>query len=217
VAFVPALDSVRVEDGGETAAGQAFRLTTPRGRYELETPLRGPHQIENVALAVLATEELAALLPSLTPAAIREGVAATRWPGRLESFTAGTKTIWLDGCHNPAGAAALGRFFRRRPPVDLLFAAMEDKDVVGIARELFPFARRVILTAPATERAADPAELRERLAPLGMDTEIARSCAEGLEMLLAAGAPEALVAGSLYLVGEARRILLDRARRPVPA
>ncbi len=210
--FVSALDSVRIEGARETATGQSFRLTTLRESYELESPLRGGHQIENVALAVLAAEELASLRPSVTPAAIRDGVAATRWPGRLESFRVGSRTVWLDGCHNPAGAAALGRFFEGRPPVDLLFAAMEDKDVVGIAEGLFPVARRVVLTAPSIARAAPPGVLRDRLARVRKDLEIAGSCAEGIETILRGGAPELLVAGSLYLVGEARRILLDRAR-----
>lgn len=91
---------------------------------------------------------------------------------------------------------------------------MEDKDVAGIASSLLPLARRVVLTAPAVARAASPESLRTILARLRPDAEVAASPAEGLERILEGDAPEALVAGSLYLVGEVRRGLL---RLPVLA
>jgi dihydrofolate synthase/folylpolyglutamate synthase len=208
--WIAALDSVRIADRRETPSGQAFLLETPQGRYEIETPLRGRHQTENVAAAVLAAEELRALFPRLSADAIRGGVARTRWPGRLEAFPVGGKTVWLDGCHNPAGAAALADFFQGRSPFDLLFASMEDKDVLGIARRIFPLARRVVLTAPAIARAASPESLKARLADVRRDAEIAPSLADALETTLKRDAPEALVAGSLYLVGEVRQALLGK-------
>jgi dihydrofolate synthase/folylpolyglutamate synthase len=209
--FLSANEILRVSGRRETASGQKFLLETPRDAYEIETPLRGAHQAENVGLAVLASEELRAFEPRFSRRAILEGVARTRWPGRLEAFPAGGRVVWLDGCHNPAGAAALSAFFRERPPFDLLFAAMEDKDVAGIAAELFPLARRVVLTAPGIARAASPESLRARVSGLRPDAEVADSPAEGLETILRGGASEVLVAGSLYLVGEAREILLNRA------
>ncbi len=212
--FVSASAELRVSARRETAAGQTFRLETRRDVYEVETPLRGAHQAENVGIAVLAAEELRASDPRFSRRAILRGVAETRWPGRLEAFPVAGKVVWLDGCHNPAGAAAVSAFFRGRAPFDLLFAAMEDKDVAGIASSLLPLARRVVLTAPAVARAASPESLRTILASLRPDAEVAASPAEGLERILEGDAPEALVAGSLYLVGEVRRGLL---RRPVLA
>ena len=212
--FVEARTAARVTGRRDTVGGQAFRLETHVDVYDLETPLRGRHQAENVGLAVLAAEELRARDGRLSRDAIVEGVARTRWPGRLEAFSVAGRPVWLDGCHNPAGAAALAEFFRGRPPVDLLFGAMEDKDVEGIASLLFPFARRVVLTAPAIARAASPEALRARLSSLRPDAELAASPAEGLDRLLNGSPSEVLVAGSLYLVGEARRLLVGR---PVPA
>jgi len=209
--FIAASLSVRISGRRDTLLGQAFVLESPRERYELETPLRGAHQAENVAVALLAAEELQALDPRVSTGAICSGVARTRWPGRLEAFSAAGKTVWLDGCHNAAGAAALAEFLRGRAPFDLLFAVMEDKDVFGIAERLFPLARRIVLTAPAVSRAADAECLRERLGASFGNLETASGSAEGLEKILAGDAPEAVVAGSLYLVGEARRILLGRS------
>lgn len=209
--FVGAGAALRISGRRETATGQTFRLATPNDVYEIETPLRGGHQAENVGIAVLAAEELRARDPRFSREAIVEGVSRTRWPGRLEAIPVAGKIVWLDGCHNPAGAAAVSDFFRGRPPFDLLFGAMEDKDVAGIASPLLPLARRVVLTAPAVARAASPESLWTRLASLRADAEVAATPAEGLERILKAGAPEALVAGSLFLVGEVRRGLLQRA------
>ncbi|MGH9441046.1 MAG: bifunctional folylpolyglutamate synthase/dihydrofolate synthase [Thermoanaerobaculia bacterium] len=207
--FIAAESSIRISGCTETSSGQAFRLETPREIYEIRTPLRGAHQAGNVGVAVLAAEELGALDRRFSREAIGRGVERTRWPGRLEAYPVEGRVIWLDGCHNPAGAAAVSEFFEDRPPFDLLFGAMEDKDIAGIAQALFPLARRIILTAPAVGRAASPESLQRLLSSLRADTELAVSSAEGMEKILRGGSPEALVAGSLFLVGEARRFLLD--------
>jgi len=202
---VPA--AVRMSGSCETADGQAFRLETPHGVHRLETPLRGAHQAANVAVAVVAAEHLRTDFPELTPGAIEAGVAATRWPGRLERIEIAGRAVWLDGCHNPEGARALAAYWAGlgiRPA--LLFGVMRDKDARGIAAEIFPAVRRVVLVAPAVERAAPAEELRRRLGGLGSGWETADSAEAGLALLLDEPG-EILVAGSLYLVGEIRRQL----------
>ena len=209
--FVDVAAVTRVHARRDLPGGQAFRLETPEGEYVLETPLRGAHQAANVAVAVVAAERLRAVFTRLTAAAIAEGAAATRWPGRLERFRAGGRDVWLDGCHNPEGARALARYLAERGrDFDLLFGVMRDKDAPAIAGELFPLARRVVLASPEIERAASPLELGERLGPLAEGTARAGSVREGLDRLLDAPGGDVVVAGSLYLVGEARRYLLER-------
>lgn len=206
--FVDVPAAVRISGLRDTPEGQAFRLETPIGFHRLETPLRGAHQAGNVAVAVMAAEHLRPEFPELTDDAIEAGVAATRWPGRLERIDAGGRAVWLDGCHNPEGARALAAYWSARGirPA-LLFGVMRDKDARGIAGELFPSARRVVLTAPAVERAAPPGELKRRLGDLGRRCETVEAAEAGLSRLLEEPG-EVLVAGSLYLVGEIRKLLL---------
>src|SRR5262249_38241404 len=136
-----------------------FRLQTPERAYELMTPLLGRHQAANAATAVRSAE----LLPVPRPigeAAIATGIASVRWPGRLERFSLRGHPIFLDGCHNPDGAASLGRFLAKTgPKADLIFGAMADKDIESMAGELAHVVGEVRLVPACSPRAATPAEL----------------------------------------------------------
>jgi dihydrofolate synthase/folylpolyglutamate synthase len=136
-----------------------------------------------------------------------------RWPGRLERFPARGRTILLDGCHNPAGAAALARFVADTGIApDLVFGAMADKDVESMARALGPAFRRIRLVPSGSPRAATPGELSRRFAESRPDAVPAPDLAAALEELLDDSSGESIiVAGSLYLVGEARALLLSGA------
>ena len=201
-----------ISDLTTSVDGTRFSLQTPEGRYALATPLPGEHQARNVALAARAAELLEVVRPDLRDA-IPLGVAATRWPGRLEKRTARGRTLLLDGCHNAAGAEALARFFRDgglegRAP--LVFGAMADKDVEAIAAILFPAAASVRLVSAPSPRAATAGELARRTAAARPDALPRESLEAALRELLAEPDPAPIiVTGSLYLVGEARSLILS--------
>jgi len=206
--LVDVRETAEVSGVRPTPEGQAFTLDTPGGRHSLESPLRGEHQTSNIAVAVVAAERLRTHFPEITPAAIARGVSDVRWPGRLEKFLVGSRVVWLDGCHNPEGARALAAFLSSRGAAyDLLFGVMRDKDAPAIAAPLFPAAGRIVLAAPAGDRAFPADALAERLGALAARAERAASAGEGLERLLAAGDAEIVVAGSLFLAGELRPAL----------
>jgi dihydrofolate synthase / folylpolyglutamate synthase len=164
--------------------------------------LAGEHQVENARTAIAALERL-----GIAPGAIRQGLAATVWPGRLEHI-AESPEIVLDGAHNPAGARALAayldRFYDPRR-VWLIYGAMRDKAVAEISAILFPRARQVIVTAPAQARAARPETIRE----LADHDSIQMAPDIGAALALARAEPgdTIFITGSLFLVGEARAIL----------
>lgn len=174
----------------------------PDGRFDGVSPLPGRHQRANLSLAVAAAR---ALTP-LSEETIRSGIRSVRWPGRLQSVERkGKRPLLLDGAHNPDGALALAAYLDEEGlsgRVDLLFGAMADKNVEGIAAPLLARARRIVLAAASSPRAASPSSLKARLRR--EDAEAAGSVADALTRLDAAGpdAPPVLVAGSLYLVGE---------------
>jgi dihydrofolate synthase / folylpolyglutamate synthase len=120
--------------------------------------------------------------------------------------------VLLDGAHNPDGAAALAaalRAFHAGRPVELVFGVLLDKDHEGMLAELAPAVRRIHVVAPRTPRARTPrssAAAAERYGALVDEHEslpAALACARGM----ARDGALVCVAGSLYLVGEARQRL----------
>lgn len=172
---------------------------------EIRGALPGPHQIDNTITAAMALREL-----GVPDASIAEGIAEARWPGRLE-LVASNPDIILDGAHNPSGARALAayidRFFKGRR-VWMIYGTMRDKSIGEIVETLFPLASELILTRPDTPRSLDPKSLL-RVA----HHPRARSC-ESLGAALAIVREEAspddviFISGSLFLVGEARALLV---------
>jgi dihydrofolate synthase/folylpolyglutamate synthase len=202
-------------------AATAFDLETPSFSGRFETPLPGAHQAWNAALAVRAAELLSEEFGPLSLETARQGVRSVRWPGRLERlFAPGGRAVLLDGCHNPEGATALSRFLTDaglagRSP--LVFGAMGDKDVEGIAAALFPAAAEVVLVPAAPPRGATSEELQRRVGGFASRVSTAPGVAAAIERLSAEGenvdSPPIIVAGSLYLVGEARAALLAAGRK----
>jgi dihydrofolate synthase/folylpolyglutamate synthase len=181
-------------------SGSRFLATRER-TFRIRCPLAGEHQVTNALTAAAALDSL-----GLPREAIEEGIAGAVWPGRLERVSERPE-IWLDGAHNPAGAKALLRhiqmFFADRK-VTLIFGAMRDKAVPAIAAILFPIAARLILTAPSQERSLDPHLIADLAGHPRF--QIADHIGDALNM--AAGDDVVFVTGSLYLVGEARALLV---------
>ena len=208
-----AAEEVRLSDVATGLDGTQFTVETPGGAHRLATPLAGRHQAGNVALAVRAAELLSPEFPVFGEAAITSGTAATRWPGRLEKLVLRGRTVLVDGCHNPAAAVAIARFLEDAGLVGrarLVFGAMADKDVEGMAAALFPSFSSIRLVPAPSARAATAEELQRRTSAIRPDAVPAESLEAALRA--AADEPDAtpiIVAGSLYLVGEGRDLLLS--------
>jgi dihydrofolate synthase/folylpolyglutamate synthase len=184
-----------ITDLAMDARGSRFRLLGPTGSMDIECPLAGEHQVENARVASLALAKL-----GVSPA----GIASTRWPARLELVSERPEII-IDGAHNPAGTRALAAYIRRfysGRRIWIVYGALRDKAITEMTAMLFPLADRVILTAPANSRAMPP----EGITAPG--AHLTHSVAEAIA-LVADAAPEDVVfiTGSLYLAGEARRLL----------
>jgi dihydrofolate synthase / folylpolyglutamate synthase len=181
----------------------------------VETPLVGRHQLRNVALAVAAAEELTKLgFDRVTPESIERGIRETRWPGRFQVIgaRAGWPEIVLDVAHNPAGAWALRSALSERyddRPLVFVFGAMRDKAISEMTEILFPLARRVIATRPENPRSASPEEIQQAGRRTGTEIEIVAEVRPALERAREGAGPETVivVTGSIYLVGEAMRVL----------
>jgi dihydrofolate synthase/folylpolyglutamate synthase len=180
----------------------------------LQLPLKGPHQKQNLAVALASLEALTAF--PLTDDEIRDGVRTTRWPGRLESF-AGPPEVVLDGAHNPAGVrtllAALDSDFAGRP-VHLVFGVFADKDSEPMMRALFPRVDALYLAPVGSPRSKDPATYEPLARALCAQVTTHPDARAALAAARAEAPPDAvvLVAGSLFLVGQLRQVLLAGER-----
>jgi dihydrofolate synthase/folylpolyglutamate synthase len=180
----------------------------------VETPLVGRHQLRNVALAIATAAELSKQGFSITPALIECGIRETRWRGRFQVIppTRVSPEYVLDVAHNPAGAWALrstlSSCYEDRSLI-FIFGAMRDKAISEMAEILFPLAERVIATRADNPRSAAPDEIRQAAARTASEIEDAPDVASALSRAaeLAGAKGVVVVTGSIYIVGEAMRLL----------
>jgi len=194
---------------------QTLNIKGPCGTYEgLDILLPGEHQAVNAAVAVgLASAAVSGRGDILSPKAVLEGLHVTRWPGRCE-IAGRSPEILLDGAHNGASAEVLSLTLRRYMPdkkIILIIGVSKDKDVDGICRHLAPLAWSCIVTKSENPRALSTHVLAQSLSV----------CAPGIPVRETSGVAEALslarssaregdsivITGSLFIVGEARKLL----------
>lgn len=132
---------------------------------QLRLPLQGGYQRDNLACAVAALEVLREQGFPVTARALRSGLRAVRWPGRLELLP-GAPAVLCDAAHNPAACVELARFLdaweashTRRV---LLFGVLRDKDHRRMLKLLLPRFDHVVFVTPASGRALPAATLQER-------------------------------------------------------
>lgn len=167
--------------------------------------LAGAHQIENLAVAWETLRQLRRIGFPLPEDAVWEGFRRARWPGRLWKVPS-CEEVWMDGAHNPDGARVLAAHARAcgvRP--HLLFGAMGDKDLLGVAAELKTLEpRSVTLVKGADARYASEGALRAAWGDAGLPVLSVEAAAARLEE--AADAPR-LVTGSLFMLGDLLRTM----------
>jgi dihydrofolate synthase/folylpolyglutamate synthase len=225
---VPAITGTRVPEAlaviEETARARQcpFHHVTPQHTQVppldgLRLPLLGWHQRMNAAVALATVGVLQGQLP-VTTEHQRAGLLGTRWAGRLERVEPpGRGPVLLDGAHNAGGAAvlraALAEHFPGVVPA-LVLGIMQDKDWELMCGLLAPVTARVLCVPVSSERSAAPADLLaacHRANPAA-SVVLCDSLAEALQQT--AGEALTVIAGSLYLIGEAMELLHLAATPP---
>jgi dihydrofolate synthase/folylpolyglutamate synthase len=188
-----------------------FRYASGEEEYSFTPGLTGRYQGANAAVAIATAEILSRTWRPLRKNKILRGIRETLWPGRLETV-ARRPLVLLDGAHNEEGAASLaahlGEFIQR--PVILVFAVMKDKNIRAMARRLFPRARRVILTKVPYKRSALPQDIQAAVPEFRAKTRLEPDVSRAVRLALeeSAGRTPVVIAGSLFLVGEVKKLRL---------
>lgn len=204
----------------ETAWRTTYSVTALGTPVELSPALAGTHQHRNTALAVASAIELCNSNGyKMASSDIAQGIATAQWPGRLELFppTESRCAVLLDVAHNPAGIwtlrSAVAQYLATCPTsmrTTLLFGCLRDKAVQEMTQILFPIFNSVIVTPVSSPRTASAEELREQARSIGTQAAVADSPEQGLSLALQQQIEDELIvcAGSIYLVGPVRQILI---------
>jgi len=189
------------------------------GLLDLPLPrLVGRHQIDNAAVAIAAMR----ICGWSNEAALEKGLRTVDWPARMQRLTRGplvdlapnSSEVWLDGGHNPHGAAAIARTVadfeeRAEKPLYLICGMLKTKDAHGFFAAFRGLVRHVATVAIEGEAASREAgELYDAARAAGLDAGPADSLEEAMMQVSAwararphEGAPRILICGSLYLAG----------------
>jgi dihydrofolate synthase/folylpolyglutamate synthase len=157
--------------------------------------LPGPHQLRNANLAWAMLQSQQAI--AVPRDALLRGLQSARWPARFQRLAAGPvgdRATWIDGAHNGDAARALAATIAEHQPVNLIVGILANKDADAIILPLARHALSMTFVPVPGHQHHDPAVLAARFGG---------TAAGSLEQALDGVPAPRLVAGSLYLAGEA--------------
>jgi dihydrofolate synthase/folylpolyglutamate synthase len=202
--------------------GESFRVKrNPDGTFNyygiktiwrnMQTGLPGSHQIDNAALALAVCELIKEKKANLPLSSIREGLLNTRWPGRLEIVRKSPLVI-LDGAHNFIAARTLKRYLSERlasRKITMVIGILDDKPYKSMLKSLLPQCHRVIITQAKIDRALPTDALYGLSKRLVSNVNVIPNVAEAVKFAIETTPKKdaVCIAGSLYVVGEAKEWL----------
>jgi len=199
--------------------GSVFDVKTKEREYrDIELSLLGDFQIENAITAIAVVERIRDLkierLKDLNEDALYRGLASVKWKGRLEILRHSPYLV-IDGAHNAYSMEVLAREIKDIFDYErliLIFGVNRDKDIKGMLDAIVPLSDEIIFTRVNFPRSADPFVLRDMVK--GRSPMVLKDIKEALGIAYGIATPKdlILVTGSLYLVGEAIRLVNSRAR-----
>ena len=182
-------------------------------KQEYALQMLGEHQIENSALAIMTAHVIHNMDARITMESIAKGLELAVWPGRFEKINLDGQDIIIDGAHNPAGMKVLHRnldiYFPARGRV-ILLGILKDKDIDTMLEELLRPNDTVVITVPKSDRASDPDVIAHKIKT--QHIEVHKDPREALERSLELANKERILcaAGSLYLIGGLRQMVLNK-------
>lgn len=206
------LDSIYYKDN-------VFRLATP-----------AVYQVMNAALAMTAVQMLVesrcfdriaydSMDRQNCIDRIRRGLESVTWEGRMEQICEG---FYIDGAHNPDGIAALldtaaAMKKNTRGRYVLMFSAVNDKDYSSMIKEICDsnIFDEYVITQIEGARCLDVSKIADTFrrytdGHVNEEPDVGQAVKKSVECF--GGNATVICAGSLYLAGEVRKVMLDNDR-----
>jgi dihydrofolate synthase/folylpolyglutamate synthase len=178
---------------------------------DLQTNMLGSYQVDNAALVLASIEILNQAHTDIDLEIIRSGLAGNHWPGRLE-IVGKKPLVILDGAHNFMAARNLAQYIGHNladKKITFVIGILDDKPYQVMLKSLLPLGSRVIFTKARIDRAMPPEALYPVAKEILPDVTIIPDVTAAINQALnTASADEVVcIAGSLYVVGEAKEAL----------
>ncbi len=173
-------------------------------------PLPGDHQKENLSLALAACE---VIFDNLDENLVKEGLAITKWPGRLEHVQDKPLVI-IDGAHNLKAARVLGKYLAstlKNRKLTLVLGILDDKPHEKMLESLVPCADNIIITKAKIDRSLETSVLKTAVQNITKKKVIIiENVKDAVTHAIDISRDEdaVCIAGSLYVAGEAREKLI---------
>jgi dihydrofolate synthase/folylpolyglutamate synthase len=171
--------------------------------------LLGKHQRLNAAVAASTVQALRPEIP-VTEQQLRIGLETVVWAGRLQIIEKNGQTIVLDGAHNLAGVETLAHTLNTCFPSArkvFVLGMLQDKDWAAMGESLAPLANRIFVVPVQSDRTVAPLELAAICQKVSPQTTVTTCDSLSAALAAVANEPFAVIAGSLYLIGEAMELL----------
>lgn len=214
------VSGIRAAVSEQTPFSQVVSMELYEKSYsDVEISMVGKHQAENLKTALATLEILRKSgAVKLDREALYEGLKRARQPGRFEVIGGGPEAgdeskplVIIDGAHNEAGAQALqetmAQYFAGKK-ILLVAGILADKQIDSIVKFLTKITDHIIVTEPDNPRKLAASELAKHMADAGVTAEVASDAEAAMHRAkeLADGYDVILFAGSLYLIGDVRRL-----------
>lgn len=206
------ISGIRAAVSDETPFSQKVSMELYEKSYsDVEISMVGRHQAENLKTALATLEILRKSgAVKLDREALCEGLKRARQPGRFEVISEDPLVI-IDGAHNEAGAQALQETMAQHfagKKILLVAGILADKEIDSIVKFLTKITDHIIVTEPDNPRKLAAEKLAEHVADFGVAAEAVSDVEAAVHRAkeLADGYDVILFAGSLYLIGDVRRL-----------
>ena len=192
-----------IREVAEKNNSKLYEVTEPA---DVKINLRGEYQKFNAAIAIKTAELL-----NIGEENILRGLEKVSWAGRFEILNTDCGKVVIDGAHNPHGAAALRQSLDKNFPAgkrNFIFGALADKNIDAMIKILFRADDFVIVLQPNSSRAESVENICRKLDSLKIKNVGAENLSDAVEKLKTCNGLK-IAAGSLYLIGDVRKIFLQ--------
>ena len=199
---------------------QEIQVSTMKNEYKVKLPLLGAHQMINLAVALNTIEVIfEGQNEKINVELVEKALEDVEWKGRLEVLNK-KPLIVIDGAHNIDGIKSLSynvkKYFKYKRII-LLLGILADKQVDEMIEEITPLAKHVYALTPHSDRAQLSEELKEKIVKYNKNVTSVEDYEEAaIKAINEADEDDLiLISGSLYMIGDMRKILVKKLKNMV--